>query len=97
MIAVLVTSLLRKRIGYRAWRATHWLAYGSWPVAIAHSLGMGTDRGSGWMLAIVVGCAVLVGLALIARLTDPGAGRPMPATAPTRTPRARPTPAVARR
>ena len=33
MIALIVTSLLRRRFGYRAWRATHWLAYACWPIA----------------------------------------------------------------
>ena len=29
--AVLLTSLLRGRLGYRRWRAVHWLAYLAWP------------------------------------------------------------------
>ena len=28
--AVLITSLARQRLGYRAWRAVHWLAYLAW-------------------------------------------------------------------
>ena len=39
--AVLLTSLLRGRLGYRRWRAVHWLAYLAWPVAFAHSLTAG--------------------------------------------------------
>src|SRR4029077_7398055 len=35
-VAVLVTSLLRERVGLRLWRAVHWLAYASWPLAIIH-------------------------------------------------------------
>ena len=31
MVALLVTSLLRARLGYRAWRTIHWLAYACWP------------------------------------------------------------------
>ena len=41
MLALIVTSLLRARIGRRTWRAVHWLAYLSWPVAFAHSIGSG--------------------------------------------------------
>ncbi len=52
MAAVFVTSLLRQRIGVRAWRAVHWLAYASWPVALAHTLGTGTDRTTWWLLAL---------------------------------------------
>ena len=42
LIAVIITSLLRDRIGFRAWRAVHWLAYAAWPLAVAHSLTAGT-------------------------------------------------------
>ena len=38
---MLLTSLARQRLGYRAWRAVHWLAYLAWPVAFAHSLTAG--------------------------------------------------------
>src|ERR1019366_1968179 len=49
MIAVAVSSALRQRISARMWRSIHWLAYGSWPVAMAHSLGEGTDATKLWM------------------------------------------------
>ena len=32
-----MTSLLRDRMSYRAWRAVHWLSYASWPVALARA------------------------------------------------------------
>lgn len=51
-LAVLATSLIRNRVGLRAWRAIHWLAYGSWPLAIVHSIGSGSDNTAPWMLAI---------------------------------------------
>lgn len=70
LLAVIVTSLLRRRLGHRAWRATHWLAYASWPVALAHSLGTGTDAGTGWMLMLAAGCVLLVVVAALARLAD---------------------------
>jgi methionine sulfoxide reductase heme-binding subunit len=69
LMAVALTSILRRRLGHRAWRATHWLAYVSWPVALVHALGTGTDRGAHWMLAITGACILTVGAALITRLT----------------------------
>jgi methionine sulfoxide reductase heme-binding subunit len=60
LFAVLITSLLRRRLGHRVWRATHWLAYGSWPVALFHSLGAGSDASSRWMLALAAACTVTV-------------------------------------
>jgi sulfoxide reductase heme-binding subunit YedZ len=66
-LAVLITSLLRKRIGNRVWRTVHWLAYLSWPDAVIHSVGIGTDAGSRWMLALTGGCVALVAAALAVR------------------------------
>ena len=43
LLVVLVTSLLRRRIGVRAWRAVHWAAYACWPIALLHTLGSGSD------------------------------------------------------
>jgi hypothetical protein len=48
LLAVIVTSLLRAHFGYRAWRLVHWLAYASWPVALVHGLGTGSDVRAGW-------------------------------------------------
>jgi sulfoxide reductase heme-binding subunit YedZ len=68
MIAITITSLIRGFIGHAAWRAIHWLAYASWPVALLHSLGTGTDAWSGWMLVIDVVCILAVLGAVIARV-----------------------------
>ena len=60
LVALIATSLLRARIGHRAWRRVHWLAYACWPVAVAHGLGTGTDRNATWVFALTVACAVSV-------------------------------------
>ncbi|MER7187415.1 ferric reductase-like transmembrane domain-containing protein [Streptomyces hyaluromycini] len=60
MLAVLVTSLLRDRLGHRTWRAVHWLAYASWPVALVHGIGIGTDAGTDWMTWLTVACVATV-------------------------------------
>jgi sulfoxide reductase heme-binding subunit YedZ len=70
LAALIVTSLLRARIGLRAWRAVHWAAYACWPIAVVHGIGMGTDA-SGWLLWLTLGCVALVGVALAARVTAP--------------------------
>jgi methionine sulfoxide reductase heme-binding subunit len=75
LLAITVTSLVRGVIGHTAWRAIHWLAYASWPVAVIHSFGTGTDTWSAWMLVIDVVCilAVLgaVGARFLMRSPDP--------------------------
>jgi methionine sulfoxide reductase heme-binding subunit len=68
LIAVIATSLLRERIGPRLWRWLHWAAYGSWPLAVVHGLGTGSDARAPWLIAVVVSCVVAVLLALIERI-----------------------------
>jgi predicted ferric reductase len=68
LIAVTVTSLLRQRIGYRGWRMTHWLAYASWPVALLHAFGTGSDIKQGWMLWLSIACVAVVLAAVLARV-----------------------------
>lgn len=60
ILALVVTGLLRNRMSERVFRAVHWLAYLCWPVAVAHGLGTGTDRGTVWMLSITGACIALV-------------------------------------
>jgi len=67
--AVLLTSLARGRLGYRAWRAVHWLAYLAWPVAFVHSLTAGgTDLRIWWVAVIEWGSAAATATAIVARL-----------------------------
>jgi sulfoxide reductase heme-binding subunit YedZ len=68
LLAIVATSLLRRYIGARVWRAIHWLAYVSWPVAVLHGIGTGTDRTALWMVAIDVVCVAAVAVALIWRV-----------------------------
>lgn len=68
LAVIVVTSLMRRRIGVRAWRTVHWAAYACWPPALAHTLGTGSDVRSGWMLALSLACASLVVTAVGARL-----------------------------
>ncbi|MGI8800941.1 MAG: ferric reductase-like transmembrane domain-containing protein, partial [Solirubrobacteraceae bacterium] len=67
LVAIAVTSLLRRRIGYRAWRTVHWLAYASWPLAVVHGFGTGTDGRTGWMLLLTAVCLLAVIAAILAR------------------------------
>jgi sulfoxide reductase heme-binding subunit YedZ len=64
IVALVVTSLLRHRIGLRGWRAVHWLAYAAWPVALLHGLGNGTDAGQLWLRATAAACVAVVLAAL---------------------------------
>ena len=89
--AVLLTSILRSRLGFRSWRAAHWLAYLGWPAAFMHALTAGNDMRTGWVAVLVPGCAAMVMTAMLARLVitrsqpraaGPPADVPAPGTAP---------------
>jgi sulfoxide reductase heme-binding subunit YedZ len=67
LLAVTLTSLVRRRLGYGAWRATHWLAYACWPIALLHGLGTGSDVKSAWLLGLSIACLAIVALAVGAR------------------------------
>jgi len=68
LLALVVTSLVRDRLGYRAWRRVHWLAYACWPVAVAHGLGIGTDRSVTWVIVMTLACVVFVCAAIAWRV-----------------------------
>jgi sulfoxide reductase heme-binding subunit YedZ len=71
LLALVISSLVRVRLGFRAWRMIHWLAYLVWPVAVAHGLGLGTDSGQVWMIAVEIVCISSVLVALVVRLRAP--------------------------
>ena len=62
---VVLTSVLRQRLGARVFRAVHWTVYSLWPIALAHGLGNGTDAGRIWFL-VFAGCCVLTVVAALA-------------------------------
>lgn len=93
-IAVIVTSLLRERIGHRLWRAVHWLAYAAWPLAVLHSLTAGSDAFAPWMLALTGLCVLAVAGSLVWRIA---VGSPIRATLPDVVATTSQLPGVARR
>ncbi|HEX8976454.1 MAG TPA: ferric reductase-like transmembrane domain-containing protein [Solirubrobacteraceae bacterium] len=84
LLALVITSLVRRRLGYGAWRLVHWLAYVSFPVAVLHGLGTGSDTKMAWMLlltAVCVGTVVVASCIRIVRAQEPPAGLRVPAFA----------------
>jgi DMSO/TMAO reductase YedYZ heme-binding membrane subunit len=96
MIALIVTSLLRRRLGRRWWRAVHWLAYACWPAALVHSAALSPDRRAGHLRDLAFGCVLAVVLAIGWRLagalrgpTGSTAGSPAGSAAAVTSPAAR--------
>ena len=68
MLAVLITTALRRRLGFQAWRSVHTLSYGCWGAGVIHSIGMGSDaRSATWAVMVVAACIGAVGGALVQR------------------------------
>lgn len=72
LVGVAASSALRNRVGPRVWRLIHWAAYASWPLAVIHGVGTGSDSQAPWMIAVVTSCLAAVLFALGLRL---GQGR----------------------
>lgn len=67
LLALVITSYLKHRIGFRAWRGVHWLAYAAWPIALFHSFGTGSDARLTWLVVLGFGSLLVVVAAALAR------------------------------
>jgi methionine sulfoxide reductase heme-binding subunit len=76
LLAVIITSLLRRRLGHRLWRSVHWLAYASWPIAVVHTLGTGSDVQLLWLQIVYGVCVAAVVAAVLARIAIGWPARP---------------------
>jgi predicted ferric reductase len=81
MLALIITSLLRARMGLRSWRVVHWTAYLCWPVAVLHGLGTGTDTPVRWVLVLTACCVLAVTALTLWRLALAWPDRPVASTA----------------
>ena len=67
-IAIGISTLLRKRIGYSWWRRLHVLTLGIFALAAIHGLGTGSDTQTWWALGIYLVSIALVGSLLCRRV-----------------------------
>jgi predicted ferric reductase len=74
LIAVVLTSVLRRHLGRRAWRLVHWSAYACWPAAEVHSLGLGIGIRSGRLFDLAIACLAVVVAAVCWRLAGVRSG-----------------------
>jgi DMSO/TMAO reductase YedYZ heme-binding membrane subunit len=87
ILVVIATSLLRVRLGFRTWRAVHWLTYAAWPVAVLHYLTTGTDAGAPWGVALAVLALGAVAVAVGIRIRAAAGPARVPAAVPPPTAR----------
>jgi predicted ferric reductase len=85
VVAVEITSLLRRRLSKRLWRATHFLSFPLFALTTVHALSAGTDRATFALRWGIIATAVAVTVLTFIRVQQ--IERPRPATgaaAPTR-------------
>jgi methionine sulfoxide reductase heme-binding subunit len=44
ILMLAITGVLRTTMPFRVWRLIHWMAYLGWPIAVVHTVGIGTDQ-----------------------------------------------------
>ena len=74
LIALGLSYYVRDKIGSQRWRKLHRFTALAWILGLAHSLGEGTDAGTGWFLAMTA-IAVVPALALLVVRTAVGSRR----------------------
>lgn len=71
LLAILLTSVLRRRVPRRLWFLVHWTSYLCWPVAVAHAVLNAAPQGTTWWtLAVPLLCAGALVAALEYRRRD---------------------------
>lgn len=93
LLAVEVTSLLRRTLARRHWRAVHLASFGAYLLATGHFLAAGTDAGNPLLFALVGGAFGVVTIGAAFRAATAGSSVAPPTTPPPPARPARPTPA----
>jgi predicted ferric reductase len=83
LVAVEITSLLRRRLSKRLWRATHFLSFPLFALTTVHALSAGTDRNTFLLRWGVIATAVAVTVLTFVRIqrASQSASAPPPAPA----------------
>jgi predicted ferric reductase len=68
LVALLLTSWLRKRLTYTQWRAIHYVSFTTFVLVTFHGWLTGSDSREYWMKSIYFGCALAVGSLVATRL-----------------------------
>jgi sulfoxide reductase heme-binding subunit YedZ len=68
LVLVLLSSWVRRRIPYRAWRGVHYTSFIVFTLVTLHGLLVGSDASEAWLRAVYAGAAGAVGFLTLMRL-----------------------------
>lgn len=71
LLAVEATSLLRRRVGARAWRRVHLASFPLYALATGHLLAAGTDAVNPWLNLAVLGSLLAIATLTLVRIVLP--------------------------
>jgi hypothetical protein len=77
LLAVEITSLLRKRISKRLWRAMHYLSFPLFVTATVHAMTAGTDRANVLVAGAVFALTIVVLVLTLVRVNRPLEEKPV--------------------
>jgi sulfoxide reductase heme-binding subunit YedZ len=97
MVAVMVSSWVRKKLSTKVWRSIHLLAVPAFTLALAHGVFSGTDTQRWWMFGMYALTGLIVVFLVIVRGLSYGyrPPRPAPPERAARAPKATATPGTA--
>ena len=72
LLALWLSSLIQRRIGWRAWRLLHYGAFAAYAFSVVHTIMLGEDEAAAWGRWTVVAGIVLVGALASLRFLDDG-------------------------
>lgn len=68
MVALLLSSWLRRHLSYRFWRGLHYVSFAAFALVTVHGLLAGSDAREVWMSGLYAGAAGSIGFLVLMRL-----------------------------
>ena len=78
MVVITASSYIRKQLGYKTWRAIHYLSFGAFLMGLAHGVMAGTDSTMPWAQGLYLSTGTIVLLLTIRRFSGAKAKKKAP-------------------
>ena len=81
LVVITASSYIRKQLGYKTWRAIHYLSFGAFLMGLAHGIMAGTDSTMPWAQGLYLSTGLIVLLLTVRRFSGAKAKKKAPARA----------------